>query len=245
MSLFYTGCVVPHVSNEAHFPSPVRGIPESSVERSPPEPRVERSRLVVRLDDPEMERGAGAAARDPLRRLDHQSLAEPLSLPGGENVEIVEERAPGLVLVEDHADESDRLGFVRRESHEERVGVVRGKLLAPEGQTIGAYALVEVLVRKRPSIGAPPAFRVKRGNGPGVVRSRAPDVPGIGTKLSPKGIEVPEDPEAFELAVPGVEQGRAYWDGANDFGEPMPPGSYFLRIEAGGLIDSKKIVKAR
>jgi hypothetical protein len=48
------------------------------------------------------------------------------------------------------------------------------------------------------------------------------------------------------LDVPaGVEQGRAYWDGLNDFGEPVPPGSYFFRIEAGRNIDSKKIVKAR
>jgi hypothetical protein len=48
------------------------------------------------------------------------------------------------------------------------------------------------------------------------------------------------------LDVPaGVEQGRAYWDGLNDFGEPVPPGSYFFRIEAGRYIDSKKIVKAR
>jgi hypothetical protein len=31
----------------------------------------------------------------------------------------------------------------------------------------------------------------------------------------------------------------------NDFGEPVPPGSYFFRIEAGRYIDSKKIVKAR
>ena len=79
------------------------------------------------------------------------------------------------------------------------------------------------------------------------------DVTSIGFVLSPDGPRARL--EIFDVAgrrirtvldVPaGVEQGRAYWDGANDFGEPMPPGSYFFRIEAGGFVDSKKIVKAR
>lgn len=43
----------------------------------------------------------------------------------------------------------------------------------------------------------------------------------------------------------GGGRAEAQWDGANDAGEPMPPGSYFFRLDAGGRIDSKKVVKAK
>ncbi|MFN0152450.1 MAG: FlgD immunoglobulin-like domain containing protein [bacterium] len=45
--------------------------------------------------------------------------------------------------------------------------------------------------------------------------------------------------------VPSGERAEAQWDGANDFGEPMPAGSYFFRLDASGRIDSKKVVKAK
>jgi len=43
----------------------------------------------------------------------------------------------------------------------------------------------------------------------------------------------------------GGERAEVRWDGANDYGEPMPAGSYFFRLDAGGRIDSKKVVKAK
>ena len=208
MSLFYTGCVVPHVSDEAHSSS-VRCAPELAVQGPPREPPVEGPRFLVLLDDPEVKRGSRTTARDPSRGIDHQSPSESPSLPRGKHVEIVEERAPRLVLVEDHANEPDGLGVARGEKHESRGGVMRGELLLPDRGTVGEHLLVEVLLGKEPTIGAPPALRVKPRDDRDVVWCRAADVPGIDPKLFAQGIEVPEDPEALELSTPRVEQGGA------------------------------------
>ncbi len=93
-----------------------------------------------------------------------------MSLVLGKDVQVVEHRAPALIVVATGKPESDRSAVLQREHADIAFGG-RGQAVAPVREAIGVDIVVKILVGQDAPVGASPARRVDASDGRGVGRN--------------------------------------------------------------------------
>ena len=130
---------------------------------------VEAAGAKIFLDDPEVEAGVDVVGEETAGGFAEELAANSLPDAGGSDVEIVEERAVGGMLVGKSAGEAGQLILDFGEDYEERNLVFFGEASLPESGALGVGAMVEIIVGEHAAIGGAPAFGVEMGDGGGVV----------------------------------------------------------------------------
>ena len=93
-----------------------------------------------------------------------------MSLVLGKDVQVVEHRAPALIVVANGKHESDRRAVLQREHADIAFGG-RGQAAAPVREAIGVDIVVKILVGQDAPVGTSPARRVDASDGRGVRRN--------------------------------------------------------------------------
>jgi hypothetical protein len=94
-----------------------------------------------------------------------------LTMHAGVDMKVVNVRAPGRIFVDEGADETHHGGCVLRHTNE-LVRSARIQALVPYAAAVLERPVIQELVGHHSAVGAPPAFRVKEGNGVGIVWPR-------------------------------------------------------------------------
>ena len=89
-------------------------------------------------------------------------------------MEVVEQGAPGRVVVEASVREAEELAGARRDDRA-RVGFGVRHALGPYERAVGNDVAVEERIRERAAVVAPPVVGVQRRDGADVVRGRRPN----------------------------------------------------------------------
>lgn len=129
---------------------------------------VELTRGHVALHHCEMQRRSGRrGVHPPARRLE-ELPANALSLERGFHMEVIEQRSPPRILVEEHAGQPDDRIAGNRLQHTTTLRVGRAHAGVPELPALVNDRSVEEGVRQEAAIRAAPALRVQRGDLVGV-----------------------------------------------------------------------------